>query len=47
MGNRGDLKGAIDMYNDYLQYAPDGPDAATVTKQLAEIQKLAGVAPKP
>jgi tetratricopeptide (TPR) repeat protein len=47
MGNRGDLKGAIDMYNDYLQYAPDGQDAATVRKQLAEIQKLAGVAPKP
>jgi tetratricopeptide (TPR) repeat protein len=45
LANRGDLAGAIDMYKDYLQYAPDGPDAATVRKQLAEVQQMAG-APK-
>jgi hypothetical protein len=46
LGNRGDLAGAIDQYKNYLQYAPDGPDAATVSKQLAELQKVAGAAAK-
>jgi tetratricopeptide (TPR) repeat protein len=46
MGNRGDLAGAIDQYKNYLQYAPDGPDAATVKTQLAEVEKLAATAAK-
>ena len=44
LANRGDLAGAIDQYKNYLQYAPDGPDAATVKAQLAQVEKMAGVA---
>jgi tetratricopeptide (TPR) repeat protein len=42
LANRGDFAGAIDQYKNYLQYAPDGPDAATVKAQLAQVEKLAG-----
>lgn len=47
LGNRGDFAGAIAQFNNYLQFAPDGPDAATVRKQLEQCQKLAAATPKP
>jgi TolA-binding protein len=47
LANRGDFAGAIDQFKNYLQFAPDGPDAATVSKQLEQCEKLSAAAPKP
>ena len=47
LANRGDYAGAIDQYKNYLEFAPDGSDAASVRSQLAECEKLSAAAPKP
>jgi len=46
MSNRGELGGAIEQFKNYLQFAPDGPDAAAVRGDLAQVEKMAAVAPK-
>jgi tetratricopeptide (TPR) repeat protein len=47
LATRGDYAAAIDQYKNYLQFAPDGPDAAAVRTQMAQCEKLAAAAPKP
>ena len=47
MTNRGDLTDALEQFQNYLKFAPDGPDANAVRSDLALIQKSAGTAPKP
>jgi tetratricopeptide (TPR) repeat protein len=48
LANRGAFPEAIEQFQAYLKFAPNGPDAAAVQSQLAQCQKLAaggGAAP--
>ena len=47
LANRGELAPAIEQFKNYLQFAPDGPDAASVRTQLAQCEKLAGASAPP
>jgi hypothetical protein len=44
MANRGDIAGALEQFKNYVQYAPDGPDATAVRNNIAALEKM--TAPK-
>ncbi|MBN9656797.1 MAG: tetratricopeptide repeat protein [Acidobacteria bacterium] len=43
LADKGDYPGALEQMKGYLSFAPNAPDVETVRKQVAELERVAGV----